>query len=277
MRIGFIGLGSMGGDQARLLAKAYPDMMIYDVSPAAMQAFARKARLASSIADVGREAEVVCVCVRDDQQVRDVLEGEKRLIASMPAGSVILVHSTIRPQTVIDVAAKAASRGITLIDAPVSRTVIDGDGPFVITMTGGDPAVTERVRPVLEKFSTDILHVGRLGSAEVLKITNNLVSWMGIVIARQAYDLAAAGGVGADKLTHVMKRNGNLTPTMEGYIESPRRFKGSKAEHKALFESQAGIGEKDLQLAATTAVELHVSLPSALHAKEIVRRTMTSV
>lgn len=273
MRIGFIGLGSMGGDQARLLAKAYPDMVIYDASPAAMQAFAGKARLASSITDVGRETEVVGVCVRDDQQVRDVLEGAKGLIASMPTGSVILVHSTIRPQTVIDVAAKAASRDITLIDAPVSRTVIDGNGPFVITMTGGDPAVTERVRPVLEKFSTDILHVGRLGSAEVLKITNNLVSWMGIVIARQAYDLAAAGGVGADKLTHVMKRNGNLTPTMEGYI---KRLRGGEAEHKALFESQAGIGEKDLQLAAMTAAELLVSLPSALHAKELVRHTMTS-
>jgi 3-hydroxyisobutyrate dehydrogenase len=277
MRIGFIGLGNMGGDQARLLARAYPDMRVYDTSATAMQSFAGKAQLASSIADVGRQAEVVCVCVRDDQQVRDVLEGEERLIASMPAGSVILVHSTVRPQTVIDLAAQAANRNVIVIDAPVSRTVPGGDAPFVITMTGGDPAVTDRVRPVLEKFSTDILYVGRLGAAALLKITNNLVSWMGIVIARQAYDLAAAGGVGADKLTHVMKRNGNLTPAMEGYLEMPRRFKGSAAEQKAHFESQAGIGEKDLQLVAMAAADLHVSVPSALQARDLVRAAMTSV
>jgi 3-hydroxyisobutyrate dehydrogenase len=274
MRIGFIGLGSMGGDQARLLAKAYTDLAVYDVSPAAMKTFEGKARLAKSVADAGQGAEFVGVCVRDDQQVRDVLEGSGGLLAVMPPGSVIAVHSTVRPQTVIDLAAKAAARNITVIDAPVTRTVIGGEGPFVLTMTGGDEAVTQRVKPVLEKFSTDILHVGRLGAGMTLKITNNLVSWMGIVIARQAYDLAAAGGVGADKVTYVMKRNGNLSPTMEGYINSPQRMK--EADRKALFESQAGIGEKDLQLAAETAAELHASLPSALHAKELVRHAMTS-
>jgi 3-hydroxyisobutyrate dehydrogenase len=274
MRIGFIGLGSMGGDQARLLAKAYPDLAVYDVSSSAMNAFAGKARLAKSIADVGRDAEVVGVCVRDDRQVREALEGDTGLIAVMPAGSVIAVHSTVRPQTIIDLAAGAATRNVTVIDAAVSRTIIRADGPFVITMTGGDPAVTERLRPVLERFSTDIMHVGRLGSAMVLKITNNLVSWMSIVVARQAFDLAIAGGVGADKLTQVMRRNGNLTPTMEGYLAMPQTVKGSEAERKAFYASQAGIGEKDLELAATVAAELHVAVPIASHAKGLAHRAM---
>jgi 3-hydroxyisobutyrate dehydrogenase len=274
MRIGFIGLGSMGGDQARLLAKAYKDLAVYDISSAVMKTFEGKARLAKSVADAGRDAELVGVCVRDDQQVRDVVEGNDGLLAVMPAGSVIAIHSTVKPQTVIDLAAKAAARSITVIDAPVTRTVIGGDGPFVLTMTGGDEAVTQRVRPVFDKFSTDVLHVGRLGAGMVLKITNNLVSWTGIVIARQAYDLAAAGGVSADKVSYVMKRNGNLSPTMEGYINSPQRMQ--EAERKVLFESQAGIGEKDLQLAAQTAEDLQVRLPSALHAKDLVRHAMTS-
>jgi 3-hydroxyisobutyrate dehydrogenase len=276
MRIGFIGLGSMGGDQARLLAKAYgADLTVYDVSAEAMKAVGGKAKMAASLGDVGRDADVVSVCVRDDQQVRDVLESKGGLFETMPKGSVILIHSTVKPKTVIDLAAKAASKNITLIDAPVSRTVIGGDGPFVITMTGGDEAVTERVRPILEKFSTDILHVGRLGSAMVLKITNNLVSWTSIVVARQAFDLAEAGGVPAEKLTHVMKQNGNLTPTSGGYIQMPARFKGTKDELKAFFASQAGIGEKDLELAATTGAELGAKVPSATHAKDLVRHAMS--
>jgi 3-hydroxyisobutyrate dehydrogenase len=264
----------MGGDQAQLLVKAYPDMTVYDVSSSAMKAFEGKARLADSIADVGRGADVVSVCVRDDKQVRDVVAGKDGLFSTMPENSVILVHSTVRPRTVIDLAAKAADHKIALIDAPVSRTIIKADGPFVITMTGGDAAVTERVRPVLDKFSTDILHVGRLGSALVLKITNNLVSWMNIVIGRQAYDLATAGGVSEDKLTAVMKANGNLTKVMGGYINMPHTVKGTDAERKAYCDSQAGIGEKDLELADITGSELGVSVPSALHAKELVRRAM---
>jgi 3-hydroxyisobutyrate dehydrogenase len=274
MRIGFIGLGSMGGNQARQLVKGDPDVAVYDVSAAAMNEFLGKARLARTIGEVGRNADVVGICVRDDKQVREVLEGDNGLIAAMPAGSVITVHSTVRPQTIIDLAAKAASRNVTLIDAAVSRTVINPSGPFVVTMTGGDPAVTDRIRPFLDKFSTDVVHVGPLGSAMVLKITNNLVSWMSIVIARQAYDLAIAGGVGIEKLTHVMKRNGNLTPTMEGYIDMPQKVPGTEEEKRAFYASQAGIGVKDLELAASVSADLHVAVPSSIHAQGLVHRAM---
>jgi 3-hydroxyisobutyrate dehydrogenase len=274
MRIGFIGLGSMGGDQARQLAKADPDLTVYDAVPSAMKSFEGKARLANSIAEVGRDADVVGVCVRDDKQVREVLEGHAGLMAVMPVGSVIAIHSTVRPQTILDLAAQALARQVTVIDAAVSRTVLKGDGPFVVTMTGGEEAVTRRIRPMLEKFSTDILHVGPLGSAMVLKITNNLVSWMSIVISRQAYDLAKAGGVGADKLTQIMTQNGNLSPTMAAYLAMPENLKGSKAEQEAFCASQAGIGRKDLELAASVAAELNVAVPSALHARELVHRAM---
>jgi 3-hydroxyisobutyrate dehydrogenase len=249
-------------------------LTVYDSAPGALRSFDGKARLGTSIADVGRNAEVVGVCVRDDNQVREVVEGDHGLLSVMPANSVIAVHSTVRPQTILDLAARGAARKVTLIDAAVSRTVMGGDGPFVVTMTGGEESVTKRIGTVLEKFSTDILHVGPLGSAMVLKITNNLVSWMSIVIARQAYDLARAGGVEADKLTHIMKQNGNLTPTMAAYLAMPQNLKGSKAAQTAFCASQAGIGQKDLELAASVAAELNIPVPSALHARELVHRAM---
>jgi len=274
MRVGFVGLGSMGGDQARLLAHAPFDLMVYDAFPAALQAFEGKAKLADSLASIGRHGEIVGVCVRDDQQVREVLEGDGGLLASMAAGSVILIHSTIRPETVVDLAEKAGRRDIAVIDAAVTRTVMQAGGPFVFTMTGGDEQITERARPVLEVFSTDIIHVGKLGSAMVLKICNNLVTWVELLIARQAFTLAAAGGVATEKLSTVMKRNGALTPTMGAMIEAAKRFPGSEEQRRAFLESQGRIGEKDLELAIDLGAAMSVQVPTAIHAREFVRRAM---
>lgn len=274
MRVGFVGLGSMGGNQARLLAESSFDLMVYDVFPAAQQAFAGKAKLAESLASVGRHGEIVGVCVRDDRQVCDVLEGDGGLLANMAAGSIILIHSTIRPKTVVDLAEKGSRRSISVIDAAVTRTVIQPTGPFVYTMTGGDEQITERVRPVLEIFSTDIIHVGKLGSAMVLKICNNLVTWVELLIARQAFTLAVAGGVSADKLATVMTRNGALTPSMAGMVHAASSFPGSDEQRRAFLDSQGRIGEKDLELAIELAAALSVPAPTATHAKEFVRRAM---
>ena len=274
MRVGFVGLGSMGGDQARLLAKAHLDLMVYDTFPAALQAFEGKAKLADSIASIGRHGEIVGVCVRDDQQVREVMEGTEGLVANMAAGSVVLIHSTIRPETVVDLAEQGSRHGISVIDAAVTRTVIQPTGPFVYTMTGGDEQITERVRPVLQAFSTDIIHVGKLGSAMVLKICNNLVTWVELLIARQAFTLAAAGGVATEKLATVMTRNGALTPSMAGMVHAASRFPGSDEQRRAFLDSQGRIGEKDLELAIELAAALSVPVPTATHAKEFVRRAM---
>jgi len=274
VRVGFIGLGSMGGSQARQLAKTVPELVVYDAFPQAMKPFEGLAALGQSVADVGRRSECVGVCVRDDQQVREVLEGDFGLIAAMARGSVILIHSTVRPETIKDLAAEAARRGVIVIDAAVTRTVISGEGRFVCTMTGGAEAVTDRVRPVLDAFSTDIVHVGEVGSAMALKICNNLVTWVQILISRQCFRLAEAGGVPLDKLAQVMKSNGALTPVMASMMNNPLRF-DSDGDRLVFMESQGRIGEKDLELAISLAEEVGVPLPTAVHAKEHVLDTMT--
>jgi 3-hydroxyisobutyrate dehydrogenase len=274
MRVGFVGLGSMGGDQARLLAKASFELIVYDTSALAMQTFKGQAKLAESLSAVGREADIVGVCVRDDEQVRAVVEGDGGLLDSMSTGSAIMIHSTIRPETVVDLAEKAALRGIAVIDAAVTRTVIQGDGRFVFTMTGGAEEITERVRPVLEIFSTEIIHVGKLGSAMILKICNNLVTWVELLVAQQAFKLAAAGGVSPEKLATVMKRNGSLTPTMAAFVEGPRRFKGSEEQRRTFLESQGRIGEKDLDLAIRIGTDFSVPVPTAIHARDLVRNAL---
>lgn len=241
--LGFIGLGSMGGGQARELAKLALPLTVYDKFPAAMEPFAGRATLAGSIAELGN-CDVVGICVQDDKQVIECCD---ELIPAMKPGSVILVHSTIRPATARMLAERAAAVGVELMDAAVTRTEMGNDGPFVFCMLGGDEATMARVQPVLDAYSTNTMLVGPLGSAMGLKICNNLVSWSQIMLGVEAMDLAEAAGVPIDKLITVMQRNGVMTPPMNGFVAF-RNNPGDQSR-RDMMAVQAGIGEKDLTLA----------------------------
>lgn len=250
MKLGFIGLGSMGGRQAQELAKLPHELTVYDVYPPALKAFEGRANLAASMADVGRDADVVGVCVRDDAQVNECVDA---LIPVMKPNSVLLIHSTVRPGTVIKIAARAAERQIHVLDASVSRTEMGDDGPFVFCMTGGDEQIAKRVQPVLDAFSTDTIYVGPQGSAMALKISNNLVSWSSIMISLEAVRIAEAAGVPLDKLLTVMKRNGVMTLPAQSFVKFREVIK--EPGNAEFIESQAKIGVKDLLLAQELAQE----------------------
>jgi 3-hydroxyisobutyrate dehydrogenase len=274
MRVGFVGLGSMGGDQVKCLAASGFDLTVFDVYAPSMEVFSGAARLAGSVAEVGQDADLVGVCVRDEKQVRDTLEGQSGLIANMKRGSIILIHSTLNPDTVHDLGRQAGERGIDLIDAAVSRTEHNKPGPFVYVMAGGDEAVLNRARPVLEAYATGILHAGSLGAGMAVKIANNLFTWVSIVTASQAFRLAAASGVNPDALVAVMTGNGNLTPTLKGFAAGMLSRERNTA-FDDFMESQAGIGEKDLSLAIEFAEASGVTVPVAEAARDGMRAAMT--
>jgi len=270
-KIGFIGLGSMGGAQARELAKLPIPLTVYDVMPKAMEPFAGTATLARSMAEVGEDADVVGICVQDDNQVLQCVDP---LLPAMKPGSVLLIHSTVKPATIIAIAERAAATGITVLDASVSRTEMTKDGPFVFCMTGGDEAVAKRVQIVLDAFSTNTLHVGPLGSAMALKICNNLASWSAIMLGLETVSLAEAAGVPLDKLLTVMKRNGVLTPPAQSFIAARAN---QNADVQAMMKTQAGIGEKDLSLAEALASGAHTQAPIASFIRQTIKQKITAV
>jgi 3-hydroxyisobutyrate dehydrogenase len=271
-KIGFIGLGSMGGDQARELAKLPLDLTVYDVFPDALAKFEGRAKLAASIAEVGKDADAVGICVRDDTQVLECVDA---LLPVMKRGASLLIHSTIKPKTAQQIAERAATVGVDVIDAPVTRTEMTKNGPFVFCMTGGDESVAARVQIVLDAFSTNTMHIGPLGSAMALKICNNLVSWCGIMLGVEVANVAEASGVPMDKLLTVMKRNGNLTPPMAGFIDF--RNNPGDAARRAFFASQAGIGEKDLALAEELAAVADAPSPITSHTKTLIKKTLLAI
>jgi 3-hydroxyisobutyrate dehydrogenase len=178
-----------------------------------------------------------------------------------------MVHSTVSPDTVRAAAERAVPYAITVIDAPVTVTRYDGaDAPFVCMMIGGGDAADERTRPLLEACATDVVHVGPLGSAMSLKIINNLVSLVQIIVAEEAFRLAALTGVPADALEAVMKSNGALTPTMMAIAS--RAGQPPADEHTAALRSvQASNGVKDLALAEALAKSVDTASAAATFAR----------
>lgn len=251
MKVAFVGLGSMGGPQARLLASGGDvELAVFDPFPAAIAPFEGKARLAGSPAEAAEDADIACVCVRDDHQVEEVIFGDRGLAEALRPGALVLVHSTIKIDTVKRLAKQLAEeRGVTLLDAPVSRTRTTENEPFVATMVGGSPGDYERAKPILSHFSTDLLRVGDLGTAMALKISNNMVTWTSIVMTAKLAQLAKGYGVSVDAMKATMRANGNLTPLMDGFLTSAMRPPVRDPAQEAFRESQAGIGEKDLSLA----------------------------
>lgn len=162
MKLGFVGLGNMGGRLASRLT-GIGDLTVYDAFEPSMRPFAGRAVLAASLAEAGAGAEVVGVCVRTGEQVRECAAA---LLPVMTRGSVLMLHSTISPDLVKALARDGAPYGVDVIDTPVTVTRYDGEtGPFVSVMLGGSEQAQERVRPLLAAYATGTVRVGELGSA----------------------------------------------------------------------------------------------------------------
>jgi len=275
MKVAFVGLGSMGAPQARLIARAGFDLSVYDPFPAALEAFRGIARLATTAADAADGAEIACICVRDDKQVREALFGPQGLVEGLAPGALVLLHSTVRIDGLEKLQSELVAHGISLVDAPVTRTRRTDEDKFVLTMLGGAPADVERAQPVVAAFSTEVEVVGPLGSGLALKVANNLVTWMQLLVGMQATALTAHYAVPYEKLRAVMKANGNLTPSMEGLLDGRSKLApGANPQYDAFVESQAGIGEKDLALAAECGAAAGLDMGVALRAAEVLRENM---
>lgn len=271
-RTAFVGLGNIGGPMARRMAGAFPGSHVYDVHRPTAERLADVASVATDLAELGRAAETVAVCVRDDDDVLSVMDG---LLSTMREGTII-IHSTVRPSTVRRAAEDARRHGVDVIDAAVSGGADGAARGQLTAMVGGTDAAVRRITPVLESYCSDIIHAGDLGTGMALKLCNNLVTYAELSAALDAYRLAAALGLDPAQLTAVMTNNGNLTPSMRQYVGF-RETGAAAIGHDAFRASQealASLGEKDLSLALEAAKEAGSHAEMTGFVRESFRRTV---
>jgi 3-hydroxyisobutyrate dehydrogenase-like beta-hydroxyacid dehydrogenase len=173
MRIGFIGLGTMGKNAAASIRRHGFDMVVYDIRPEAMEGLAAMgAAKASSPADVLARCDVVVTMVFGPKEVEAVLRGADGFLSGDCTGKIWIDMTTSSPFLMRDLATEFAAKGGKAVDAPVTGSVdaaIRGDMPMFV---GGEDAVIEQVRPVIEAMG-QLRKVGAYGNGYVAKLVNN--------------------------------------------------------------------------------------------------------
>jgi 3-hydroxyisobutyrate dehydrogenase-like beta-hydroxyacid dehydrogenase len=254
--VGIVGLGNMGSALFSRLRLAQVEAVGYDVDAAALdRARADGVEPVSSSAEVARAATLVDVVVRTDEEVLDCTLGSRGVLEGARPGTLVLLHSTILPQTTLRVAEAARARGVHVIDAcmlSIPASVRAGDLVFVV---GGPEDLVNRARPHLLNMGKEVRHVGPLGTGNVAKLIRNLMGGAETLILHEAIRLGAAGGIPYVQTLELLRetQSGSLLDRWQ------RTFDPSGADPTP--NVGANVLGKDVPLAGALAREYGLDLP----------------
>lgn len=218
-RIGYVGLGVMGGALARRLLREHK-LTVYDLSPERCAEFAALgATVAASPAEVGAASDIVITCLPTSAQVKEVIFGGNHgLIRGMQPGGIIVDQTSGATAATKEMAAELAPTGISLIDGPVSGGPQGADAGTIAIMVGGTDEQYARVAPILQAISPNVAHVGPLGAGHTLKAVNNMMSAGNRLLAFEAVSLAAAQGLDPKIVVDMInKSSGRNNATMNTF------------------------------------------------------------
>ena len=209
MRIGFVGLGTMGGPMARRLAAQGHQVTGYDVDGArAARAREGGVTLATSPGGAAENADAVLSSLPDPAALRRAYLGADGVLGTVKAGATLLDLSTVDPDTWREVAAAARVKGVDCLDAPVSGGPAEAGNGKLVFLVGGDDAVVDRCRSLLMSLGTEIHHVGPLGSGQIIKLVNNVMSIGNVAVAAEAMVLGVKAGMDPQRLFDILSASG---------------------------------------------------------------------
>ena len=253
---GMIGVGAMGTALLERLTAAGVQVTVYDTQPQAVDAArALGAKVGTSPKAVAQAAKVVDVVVRTDQEVLDCVLGKDGVLEGARKGTLVLLHSTILPETTRKVADAAGKHGVDILDACMlgqPPAVRDGKLSF---MVGGPAELVERVKPHLLKMGSQAVHTGPLGTGNVAKLARNLVLGSERLVIHEAIRIAEAGGIPYRDMLEVMRQihSGSLISRWQSVFD-PSGASSTPKGTDVLYE-------KDLPLAAQLGRQYGLELP----------------
>jgi 3-hydroxyisobutyrate dehydrogenase len=265
LKVGFVGLGTMGAPMARNLLEAGFDVTVHNRTRSNEESFPKRAATPSETAG---DNDVVVTMVSDTPDVEDVLFGPDGVAAGAAPGTVVVDMSTISPDATKEFGGRLAERRVRLVDAPVSGGSEGAEKGTLTIMCGGEPDDVERVRPVLDAMGSRVTHVGPLGAGQLTKAVNQ------IIIA--GYFLALAEG-----LTFGMKAGLDMDRVLEAISAGMCRSAVLDMRAANMLNDTYPLGFKlalhlkDLGIAIDAAHELGVDLQLADMVRDIEQRLVT--
>ncbi len=269
MRIAFIGLGNMGGHMSRRLAQAGLDLAVFDLDPdKAVPAVTHGAWLASSAAEAAAGADVLITMLPTPTAVAEVLLGTGNALNALPDGAVWVDMSTSVPAVAERVRAAGASRGIRVLDAPVSGMSKGADAGTLQIFVGGASADVEQVRPVLEIMGDPqrIIHVGGNGAGYAVKLMLNLLWFSSLVSVAEVLTIGARAGVDLS----VLHRSLVASPANSDLLERDLLPLLREGDYETGFS--IALACKDLGLAIDLARSVGVPVELSAVVEQVFRR-----
>lgn len=201
MRVGIVGLGNMGALLAAAITRAGFETLVYDIRPEAVQSLVELgARGAGTVKELARDVDVIGVVVLNEQQVGEVADE----VAAVGEPRTLVVHSTVTPAFVQDLADRLATRGITVLDAPVAGGVARARTGDLTVMVGGAESDVAALAGVFDAIAREVFHVGPPGAGSAAKLAVNFTTIAGYVLQMEAMEFARAHGLTEDALSAVL-------------------------------------------------------------------------
>lgn len=253
MKVGFIGVGNMGGPMCHnIIRNTNHEVVVFDLNPAAVkQCTDLGASSAGSVAEVAKSCDVVITSLPIPKVVEEVTLGADGIAANARPGTVFIDLSTNSPATARRVHEGMAAKGVQMLEAPVSGGTARAAAGTIVIMVGGDDKVYEQQLPLLKSFSGEVVHVGGIGMGSVAKLINNMLAFCNSAAAAEALMMGKRAGIDLNKLDSVIR---NASGMSSGYANMAT--KALKGQFDPTFALD--LAHKDLRLAVEMADELGV-------------------
>lgn len=266
-RIGFIGLGNMGGPLAERILQSAP-LVVFDINRQRMKSIvALGAIAANNLADLASQSDLVLLSLPDSSIVKEVVLGEEGLFKMLAPGSLIADMTTGDPEATRQIAGALSPNKIDFIDAPVSGGPRGAREGTITIIVGGSSEQFSSILPVLNKISSNVLHSGELGSGHAIKAGNNLLNLICRLATFEVISLLVIDGLDPQKAVDIIQKSSGRNYATE--ITLPDNILSGKMEQGFT----TSLMHKDSGVALNMANLLNLEMPLGTLARELLSQT----
>jgi 3-hydroxyisobutyrate dehydrogenase-like beta-hydroxyacid dehydrogenase len=262
-RLGFIGLGAMGGRMARRLLDAGYDLTVHDRKREQARPLEQAgAKFAPTPRRLAAAVDVVFSSLTDDAALEDVMFGAEGALAHARPGTVFIEMSTVSPRASQRLHEAASSRSFDVLDAPVSGSTPQAEAGQLVILVGGSESVYLKCLPILIVLGKQSFYMGDAGSGTATKLCLNTLLGLGIQALAEAIALGLRGGLDHERLLHILGETSVLSPSQKSKLDHART-----GQYPATFPLR--LMYKDFSLISQRALELSVAMPSTAAAAQV--------
>jgi len=252
--VGVIGAGRMGQPIIGHLARKGFTVLAADTDAVKRaEVEKRGGQWAADAASLAAGSDAILVCVGYDRELRELFS-ERVLLKHARRGTVVAILSTVHPETVRELAQLGGRHGLDVIDATMCRGSWAADEGTLLSFVAGPAGIVERLKPVLAAFSSDIIHTGDVGTAQVAKAVNNMIMWACLVADHEGLALAQRYGLDIEMMRKALQTTHSANGALEHWGKQTMAW-----------------ADDDMEIVAAMAKEMRLALPQAKAVQEVCR------